>query len=715
MEPKSHDEHPSGVRPDVRPPLVVRMVLLIGILVVWCAPTFATASDALALESNTGELQLGPWLEVLEDPSRTLKIEQILTSTEFVANTDTVPNFGFTSSDYWFRVRLSNQQHTEQQWFLEVGEPLLDLFEVYVDDGSGALSVRQAGDTLPFQARSVRHRTFLFPITIAGSSEITLYLHFHAGYLIVPLRLLAPSTLTEQVATEHLLFGVSYGVILAMIALHAFLYIGLKDRSQPSLILFMTSLILGQAAVNGTAYQYLWPNHPWWTNSGVAVFILLAGASGTAFTRRFLDTPSTARAVDHMLSALIFVAIALLLVTAFVEVNVAVPLALVFILVAVLCWLGAGVVGMNRHYQPARYYLLAWLLFIVGVMVRGATALGLVPSTAITNHSWQLGSVLLVILLSLALADRIQLIRQERTEAQEEAAKSHELMVRTLRDSERTLESKVAQRTTELQELNRQLLEARDTAIRATDSKSAFLASISHELRTPLNSIIGFSEILQRRAGDDVPPSFTKFLDHICTSGRHLLELINEILDLSKVEAGKMELNLQTTHLHDLVNSVCGVMEGVARKRRIELVRTMAPTLPVLQLDRARIKQVLFNLIANAVRFSPEGATVTISAATDDSEANPLQAPSIVLAVQDSGIGISEEDIERIFEPFQQIIPQHEQPPGSTGLGLALVRRFVELHHGSISVESAPGQGCTFRVYLPWLGDDQSPLEPPAP
>lgn len=660
-------------------------------------------APTLSLDSNTSWYQLGPWLEVLEDPSGELEIGQVTTSDAFVANTDAVPNFGFTSSDYWFRLRLLNSQQAEQRWFLEVADPLLDLFEVYVDGGAGGLSRWQAGDTLPFGGREVDHRTFLFPLTIAASSSVTIYLHFHSGYLVIPLRLFSPEALTARIDLEQVLLGVCYGVTLAMILVHAFLYLGLRDRSQLSSVLFMICLLLGQAAVNGTAFQYLWPNHPWWSNNGVAVFILLAGASGSAFTRTFLDTRSMVRAIDLLLSALVPVACILLLITVLVSVNVAVPLALVFILIAVLSWLCAGIVCLRRGYRPARYYLLAWLVFILGVLAASASALGVLPSTTSTNYSWQVGSVLLVTLLSLAVADRIHLMRHEKKAAQAEAAASQQLAVTTLRESERTLEATVEQRTAELQEVNRQLLEARDAAIRATDTKSAFLANISHELRTPLNSIIGFSEILQRRTGDDVSPTFARYLDHISTSGRHLLELINEILDLSKVEAGKMELYLEATHVPDLMTSVCGVMEGVARKRRIDLVQVVEPSLPVLQLDHAKMKQVLFNLIANAVRFSPEGASVTISASKDDSASNPLSSPSLVVAVHDCGIGIASEDIERIFEPFQQIAPQSQQRSMSTGLGLALVRRFVELHDGVITVDSEPGRGSTFRVYLPQL------------
>jgi signal transduction histidine kinase/ligand-binding sensor domain-containing protein len=244
------------------------------------------------------------------------------------------------------------------------------------------------------------------------------------------------------------------------------------------------------------------------------------------------------------------------------------------------------------------------------------------------------------------------------------------------------------------------LEEASRAAAQASKAKSDFLATMSHELRTPLNSIIGFSEILLDRS-DGSNPRHEKFLRNILTSGRHLLSLINDILDLSKIEAGRMSLEPEEVDLRHLLDGVFKIVSGIAAKRHVELVVDIADSLPPLHLDAPKLKHILYNLVSNAIKFSHDRSTVTVRAAAVDGADSPVGCPSVAISVSDTGIGIAPGDIERIFDEFYQV----DSGPGrrfvGTGLGLALVRRYVELHGGAISVDSQPGLGATFSVHLP--------------
>ncbi len=250
------------------------------------------------------------------------------------------------------------------------------------------------------------------------------------------------------------------------------------------------------------------------------------------------------------------------------------------------------------------------------------------------------------------------------------------------------------QRATALAEANARLLEA-------DQMKSRFLATMSHELRTPLNSIIGFSTILRTRLADQLEPRHLKFLDNIRTSGEHLLAMISDILDLSKVEAGKLELHPETVHVPELIESVCDILRAAARERRLEIAVEAERDLPGLVADPIRLKQVLLNLLANAVKFAYEGTTVRVSARPLDAKASPLRVPSLRITVADRGIGIAPADQGVIFDEFRQVFQADGRTYGGTGLGLALVKRLVELHQGSITVDSALGEGSTFAVVLP--------------
>jgi signal transduction histidine kinase len=232
----------------------------------------------------------------------------------------------------------------------------------------------------------------------------------------------------------------------------------------------------------------------------------------------------------------------------------------------------------------------------------------------------------------------------------------------------------------------------------ANRHKSEFLANMSHELRTPLNAIIGFSEVLLERMFGEVNPKQDEYLRDILASGRHLLSLINDILDLSKIEAGRMELELSRFDLPTALENTLTLVRDRASRHSIAVEVRIDSTVGEFVADERKLKQIVLNLLSNAVKFTPEGGRIALGAVMADG--------SVEIAVSDTGIGIAPEDQERIFEEFRQVGSDEVRKREGTGLGLTLTRRFVELHGGQIWVKSAPGQGSTFTFTLPvrpWL------------
>jgi len=227
----------------------------------------------------------------------------------------------------------------------------------------------------------------------------------------------------------------------------------------------------------------------------------------------------------------------------------------------------------------------------------------------------------------------------------------------------------------------------------ANRHKSEFLANMSHELRTPLNAIIGFSEVLMERMFGEVNEKQADYLKDIHESGKHLLSLINDILDLSKIEAGRMELEVSSFHLPSAISNAMTLVRERAQRHGVQLGSEIDPQLGELQADERKVKQILLNLLSNAVKFTPEGGKVDVSARKFDGK--------IEIAVRDTGVGISADDQAKLFEEFRQVGADAARKAEGTGLGLALTKKFVELHGGAIRVESAPGKGSTFSFSLP--------------
>ena len=245
-----------------------------------------------------------------------------------------------------------------------------------------------------------------------------------------------------------------------------------------------------------------------------------------------------------------------------------------------------------------------------------------------------------------------------------------------------------------LQEKNAELESARIAAEKTNLTKSDFLANMSHELRTPLNAVIGFSEVLQDQMFGQINAKQQEYVSNILTSGRHLLSLINDILDLSKVESGKLELELSVFPLRESLDASMTMLREKAMKRGIELKLELAPQADIMiEADQRKLKQILFNLLSNAVKFTGDGGAVLLSAARD--------GDFLEIGVRDTGIGIREEDIPKLFTPFTQLESVYTKGFEGTGLGLALTRQLVELHSGRIWVESEFGAGSSFSFTLP--------------
>ena len=328
----------------------------------------------------------------------------------------------------------------------------------------------------------------------------------------------------------------------------------------------------------------------------------------------------------------------------------------------------------NEAFAPV--YASIWrtvFLFVIGIVLALAAAYVLArklsqPILALQEGAARLGAGDLQTRIDVRTGDEVEALANEFNHM---AAELQELYT--------GLERKVAEKTAELEAANRH--------------KTEFLANMSHELRTPLNAVIGFSEVLKERMFGDLNAKQLEYARDIYGSGQHLLSLINDILDLSKVEAGYMSLDVQEFDVHSAVKNCCMLIRERVMRQRLHFECTVDPAIGKWPADERKFKQVLLNLLSNAVKFTAQGGSVELRAKVEDGW--------LVVSVRDTGIGISPEERAEIFKEFHQVRTVGTAKHEGTGLGLPLSRRLVELHHGTLTVESEPGRGSTFTARFP--------------
>lgn len=327
--------------------------------------------------------------------------------------------------------------------------------------------------------------------------------------------------------------------------------------------------------------------------------------------------------------------------------------------------LGTEQKRIESQAQRARQYLLIFATFLVALLVFSAVRL-LRGHAEINRVNKALGEA------NAGLEQRV-------------ADRTRELLVTNaeLREGEKQLASQA-----------RELEEARDVAEAANDAKSAFLATMSHELRTPLNAIIGFTELMQTSLfGPLGHAKYVEYIADIHKSGSHLLSLINDILDLSRLDAGRADLVDEVFSLEQLIRDVCRFLEPLARQGGLKIAAEIAPALPKLRADQRRVKQVILNLLSNAIKFTPAGGRVSVEAALGDGR--------LCLVVRDSGIGMTKEDLPKALERFGQVDTRLARKYEGTGLGLPLAKQLVELHDGTFEISSTPNVGTTVSIMFP--------------
>jgi two-component system, sensor histidine kinase LadS len=429
------------------------------LVVAWLVTGAAAAHAGLIIDGGADAYRLTHALRYLEDPERRLAIEDVAGTAHGrfrpVAPGTGDINFGYSHAAYWLALPVRLAAGAPRQWLLEIAYPSLDRVEVYQRHPDGRYERQVAGDLMPFGARPYPHRNLVFPIVLEPEAEQTVYLRvLSAGNLTVPATLWQPQALHRHDQQSYALLSVYYGMLLALLLYNLLLYLAVRDAVFLAYVAFVAAMAVGTASQNGFGNQFLWPDWPAWGNVALPSGMSATGFFGAIFTRVFLGTRRQFPRLDRALLGFV----ALFAVSALWPVAGSYQIAAILTSLTGLAFsataVGAGVYCHAKGHPGARYFLIAWTLLLVGVAVLAMRNFGWLPTTLVTTYSMQIGSGLEMLLLSFALADRINLMRREKERASREALAAQQAMVQALVRSEQELEARVAQRTEELADAN---------------------------------------------------------------------------------------------------------------------------------------------------------------------------------------------------------------------------------------------------------------------
>ncbi len=640
-----------------------------GLLLLVCA--LPALAGALSFDEQQQRLSLGRELFVFEDVRGTATIADVSSpalNESFRPHKHAVLNVGYTQSAYWLRVDLEYRPQSDfssQLRLLELAYPPLDHVDLYLPDGAGGFRLAErSGDALPFSARALKQSNYLFALNLQPNQPQRLYLRLQSeGSIQAPLLLWQVAAFIEQQPQQLYLFGAIYGVLLGMLAYNLFIYLSVRDTSYLYYILYLASVTLYLASLNGVGVQFFWPHSPWLTNAAPPMLMGAFTLFGAQFIRHFLDTGSFSPRLDRSLLVLALCGAGLIALTLLLGYSISLHVAPYLVLVFIVLAITAGVMALRRKMRTARYFLIAWSAYLAGGLLYALVSLGVVPNTFWSFYSMQIGLALEVTLLSLALADRINAMREERA--------------RILRDASQKLELLNAELAT------------------SNQLKDEFLAIISHELRTPMNGVIGSLELMQTQPLADEQALYQRTA---AGSAREMLRMINDILALTELQAGKLYPRCQPYSLRGLLDGLRGQYAERAKAKGLEFSLTLVDDVPdTLEGDAGKLAQALGYLLDNAVKFTQVGG-VTVRVLREQSEAGELW---LRFEVCDTGVGFVSPSDGSLYHYFRQLDGSLTRPFGGLGIGLALCRQLIDLLGGQLVHQSQLGEGSRFCLRVP--------------
>lgn len=661
-----------------------RSLSLFILMVGFCLQSYGAP---VVLNKNQGQYNLGHSIEYLKDHDNQYTIAQIASpefAAKFTQNQTATPSFLPMSGTIWLKFAIENRDLSAKKLFLTIDNSLFQvIFLYYWDDEKQSFQVKKAGRSIPMSKRDIVNRLPAFALEFREKSQTTYYLKLKSDNPItLSILLIDQKVFASNERRADFLSGMYLSVILVMAFYNFFLFFFLRDKIYIyyiANILLMNGIFL--SSVFGLWDEYLFPDFSWFqerifqASKSIGFFFFFL------FSQHFLGIKRYRR-LNSIINLIKYINIGFFIISIF-YIHSALTLissSAIFLGIIILFVFSGYIFSKGQKY--IRFYFVAWFPFLLplllGAFLRNSGLIAYFPAIVYLVIA---GAALEAVLNSLALGDRINLLREEKTKQME---RSEEQIKNLNKSLEERLQEKI--RAESLISLEK---ERAETASRA---KTAFITNISHELRTPLNSIIGFSSLLLNAVFDEINHKQKKALERIKKSGEHLLMLINDLLDISLIESGKLPMNKETVDLAAVVTDAIKMHEAQAKDKSIEITENVV-NLHHVYADKRRILQVMINLLTNALKFTPKGGKIGVIGEN--------RADTIEITVWDTGIGIAKDRQEIIFEKFEQVENNLSRIYSGIGIGLYFSKEIVTAHGGKIWLESEPKMGSRFTFSIP--------------
>jgi two-component system, sensor histidine kinase LadS len=565
-------------------------------------------------------------------------------------------NFGITSSAMWFRITLRPVYGIEPRWLWKVAHPNLDEVDLFVPVPGGGWMHERAGDSRPMSLRLVPHKDHVLTAALPDGEDTTVYMRVASqGALVVPVTLWRPAAFFSNDHVEYGVLSLYFGVLLGLLLYNLLLYFVVRDRAYLVYVAFVASMAMAQLSLTGLAAEFIWRDNTRWNNAGVQHSITLTVLFAVVFVRSFLDSRQHMPRLDRVLVAVAVVWVAQVPLAFMLPYATVARVQIALSILSAAVSAVAGIVSYRQKRPGARYFLLAWGVLFLATCAFSLRNIGLLPTNSLTENALLIGSALEMVLLSFALADRMNVTRRERRRA---LALSR------------------------FQEARRKEAQA------ANAEKSRFLAAISHDLRQPMYALGLAIDGLQAAR---LPAPASTVLPGMKGSLSSIHGLLDSLLFMSRLEVGKLEPRRERFDAGQMLDRVRTTFEAQAQAKGLKF--TVTPAACMLHSDPVLLERVVGNLVANALRYTKQGGVLV--------SARP-RAGALLVQVWDTGPGIAAAQQEAIFGEYFRL--QGDSGDAGFGMGLAIVRSCARLLGCTVAVRSVVGRGSCFSVSVPLGG-----------
>ncbi|MCD6017118.1 MAG: pgtB [Bacteroidetes bacterium] len=683
--------------------------------------------DTILFNDSPSENYIGKYVKILEDKTNSLRIEQVLSSNEFKFSKQAVPNLGISNSAFWLSFNIKNVSKDEEI-LLEIANPSLDEIELYKVDSGGVYSLIKMGEYLPFDQRAFDHPSYVFNLKIKKNANSSYYIKCRSNEdMSLPIKVGSVVSIMDSIRTKDSLFGLYTGIMMVMFLYNTFIYITTKDKSYLYYIIYILFVTLTQACFQGYTFQFLWSDSPWIAQRSIVLLSAFVGISAGEFARAFLDTNTYLRKLSKSFRWFYLSYFICIVLSIFFKGNM--QLLNATALLISLYILTLAIILAKRGQRSAKFFLIAWIIFLIGVIVFALKNAGILPYNSITIYTMPAGSAIEAILLSFALADRINILKKDKEDSQRMALDALLENEKLIKEQNVVLEQKVEERTIELQhtneELSNTLSDLKNTqtqlvSVEKMASLGQLTAGIAHEINNPINfvsanvkplkldindvlgiiekyesidpkdSVAKFKEVEDYKKSIDyeyLKKEMAELLSGIEEGAKRTAEIVRGLKNFSRLD----ESDIKTVNINEGIESTLVLLRNIIpedTKLNVQL-----GDVPKIECLPGKLNQVFMNLLNNAIYALTKveaGKEKELSIKTFD------QDEHVHVIIEDTGIGMTPEVKSKIFDPF---FTTKEVGEG-TGLGMSIVFKIIESHQAKIEIESEAGKGTKILLIL---------------